>query len=252
MRYFFVLLLLVFLCFSCNRDLTDGSGTAGPAFAQPTPNTTAGLRAGQKTPEALAGSPEREMTETPAAASPEELPDPAEAKRMGPGRTTPVVRDRSATTAPQAGQKSNTGTAPVGGGAVVVSKIQAPQVFEVYTTPCYGNCPEYTLRLFEGGLLVLDAKKGLRQQGLHTQQLQFFQYSDLVEQFNRLAAADLAPVYPTTEIPTDIPATVLRYTDAKGKEQKIKVYVDAPEALASFLAEVTQLPKEGIWDPAKE
>ncbi len=252
MRYFFVLLLLVFLCFSCNRDLTDGSGTAGPAFAQPTPNTTTGMRAGQKDGEAAIGSPEREMAETPAASSPEEVPSPAEAKRMGPGRTAPVVRDHSATTSPQAGQKSNSGVAPAVGGSIVVSKIKDPQVFEVYTTPCYGNCPEYTLRLFEGGMLVLNAKKGLRQEGLHTQQLQYFQYSDLVEQFNSLVATDLAAVYPATEIPTDLPATVLRYTDAKGKERKVKVYVDAPEALASFLAEVTQLPKQGIWDPAKE
>jgi len=129
----------------------------------------------------------------------------------------------------------------------------APIVFKVRKTPCYGNCKQYAIRLHDTGELVLEGKKNLRQLGLFTRQMMGFKYQDLVQQFIDLKPTELAKLYPENEeVAADLPATILTFNDVAGEEHEVKVYYDAPEPLAEFLAQVERLAETGTWEKAVE
>lgn len=186
-----------------------------------------------------------------------EVGDEYAAKREGAGRKQPVVRGVPRTASQPVANPTTTGTAqgatePLNG-EKSVRDISAPIVFTVTKAPCRGYCEMYELRVHDTGLMVLDARRNMRLQGLHTQKLMNFKYSELVGAFQQLEVEKLAEVYPVDKpIAADVPATLLDFTAEDGTKKRIEVYNSAPEALADFLEQIDALVKQGIWEKAAE
>lgn len=257
MRYFFLFLLMIALIYSCNRDTVDvanaNSTFMAPAYA-PKSSESDDEQLGKPDLSPTAGFDRTKDAVPPDSPQPP-IGDPQDAKRMKPVRTSP---------APDRGQAKTGAVAPtqklivekqVAEPGLSVKAIKEPAVFKVSKTACYGNCKEFSLALHEGGLLVLDGKRNVRYEGLNTQQMMGFKYGDLVKEFQSIIVTGLADIYPETEeISTNLPATILYYTLANGKEKTVRVYdLDAaPEPLAAFLNKAEEMVGSGIWNKARE
>lgn len=133
-----------------------------------------------------------------------------------------------------------------------VNTIDAVEVFRVYTSPCYGNCKEYTVTLYNNGLLILNGKKNISREGFYSLQLENYQQSELMEAFRAATAEGLFTIYPVDEpVPADVPSTVLAYPGNDGKDQRIRVYADAPVALQDLFTLVEEMAETASWKAAK-
>lgn len=261
MRHLLLFVLSVCLFTACNRDAVGVESTApGPVIAPASaPQTRAERDASLARPAALEERPDQLPDNTgknePGDAA--EVGEEFAAKREGPGRMSPVIRVEPR----QASQpviKPNTSNGsqdnlPLEDSEKSVREITAPIVFSVSKSPCRGFCEMYELRVHDTGEMVLDARRNMRLQGLHTRKLMNFKYSELVGAFQQLEVDKLAEVYPENKpIAADIPATFLDFTTEEGEQKRIEVYHDAPEALAEFLEQIDALVKQGIWEKAAE
>lgn len=261
MRIFFLLLLLIALVYSCNRDTTEAVTTTAPksyqapaAAPRSDGNDATKLGKADLSPEPGFNKSKDGVPMEPALP---ELGDPQEEKRkVSAQRARPVTQQKMEARQASATRKSpEMMTSPPAQAGVSVASIMEPSVFKISKTACYGNCKQYILELHEGGLLVLQGKRNVRHEGWNTQRMMRFKYQDLMKEFQEITASELADVYPgTEEVPADLPATVLRFADADGQERSVRVYdLDAaPEPLAAFLQKLEDMVENGIWDKAVE
>lgn len=261
MRIFFLLLLLIALVYSCNRDTTEAvNSTAAATYQAPaSAPKSASNDATQLGKADLSPAPgfNKSKDGAPMEAALPELGDPQEEKRkVSAQRARPVGQQKlEARQASATQKKTEIMTSPRAQAGVSVASIVEPSVFKISKTACYGNCKQYKLELHKGGLLVMEGKRNVRHEGWNTQRMMSFKYQDLMKEFQALTASELADVYPDAEeVPADLPATVLRFADADGQERTVRVYdLDAaPEPLAAFLQKLEDMVENGIWDKAVE
>lgn len=239
-----LLLTVLAVLTGCNREAAPQGEFLAPASAPPQSERTT-MREEDKPKEG------RPMIEGPSAADLEAANEPnggqitpeqaAAARKMGPGRTNPVPdRPQTATPTP-----ANTG-APTAGKPVL--DYDRP-VFSVSKTPCYGKCQQYSLTLTNDQQLILDAKNNMDKKGRYTIRLNRQEYSKLLAGLDSLNLQALPAVFPqdTKMIPADVQATVLRFPNLAGEEQKVEIYSDAPDKLANFLARFEAMIDRKDW-----
>lgn len=255
MRLFFVLLILTFFLFGCGRDSTGiaedralttaAAPAATPANAYDKRNPTDPVKpTGQSDTQVGRDqmAPVESMRE--GTASPEDV-----ARYSGAGRPAGGTERRAGTTENPPKQFE----LKLNEGPVMISKIEAPAVFTVAKTPCYGECKQYSLTVHNNGLVVLNAKKNLDRKGFYTVALSTIDSAKMLELFRRATASGLLTVYPAgEEIAADIPSTKLEYAGVNGLPQVIRVYSDAPAALQTLFDEAEKLAEKGDWKLATE
>ncbi len=242
----------------CGRDARTGTDFAAPPAAAPAyqpsnddgteplkePTEGAGIKAesADPAPEDLRQplNPEDSKKISPATRGKREETNTLSAQQAGgatPGNPQAINEEKKTMALPE---------------IVNVNKIDAVEVFRVYTSPCYGDCKEYTLTLYNNGLVILNGKKNLSREGFYSTVLENYQSSDLMTAFRTATSEGLFTIYPVDEpVPADIPSTVLVYPGNDGKEQSIRVYADAPETLQALFDFVEKMAETATWTAAK-
>lgn len=261
MRYIFLILLFSFLLFGCGRDAAGvGEETAAaPAIAPASAPATPGDKRNNQTP-AKAPDVGAEEIGRDQMAPVEQMHAPPvtreEAKRLSPVNRGKPAQNQSVTPANPTPDQSPSAQFELNGGdpsAVVdVNKIEAEQVFNVSKTPCYGDCKQYAVTVYNNGLVILNGKKNVSRTGYFSLVLEDYPQSKLMDFFRDATADGLLKVYPAgKEAPVDVPATVLRYPGVNGLPQSIRVYGGAPEKLQRLFDLVEEMAEQADWKIAK-
>lgn len=209
------LLLLLTVAFSCNRK-------ANPAvFAEPT--------VPKERPTVQKNIPSiEEMGET----LPED-PGPVEAVlNIGGGKDPLTMRT------------------PEG---IAAAKANPEVVAELRKTPCYGDCPVFTLQVMTDGSLRYDGKKNTDLIGKYTGQPKsdpFFKVGAMAVKARFFNMADFYPE-DADSAPKDLPRTVTTI-DWRGRKKTVTHLGDGPEALVEIETYLEGLIMDAIWTPLEE
>ncbi|MFT7121064.1 MAG: hypothetical protein ACJAZ9_001242 [Neolewinella sp.] len=260
MRYFFLILLFTALFFACGRDTTnvgdatDLASTPAPASA---PAQNISKLDGKDVPRAPDTGAEvigRDQM-APADDYHPGTADQAEARRMTAVNPRKVSggEARTVVTGQQAPPKQMELPKATFPDVIDVSEVKAAEVFSVRKTPCYGDCTQYEVTLYDNGLVVLEGKKNVDKKGFYSVILPNYQQSDLMNAFRKATGQGLLTLYPEGEtVPADLPATILSYPGSNGRAQNIKVYSEAPEQLDALFAFVEEMVAKDDWKQATE
>lgn len=259
MRYFFLFLLISFLMFGCGRDTAGvGDDAAAPALAPASAPADRGAKRDNQEPQkAPIETAERIGRDQMAPAEPMNAPEVTmeDVRSLSPANRNGRNQNQTQTRAENAPQQQPSQfemAQAQGSGVIDVDKIDAEQVFSVSKTPCYGDCKQYSVTLYNTGLVVFHAKKNVGRTGYYSMMLKNFSQSELMQYFRNATADGLQTVYPVGEAtPADVPATVLRYPGVDGRIQAIKVYADAPEKLQQLFDLVEEMAEQEDWKLAK-
>lgn len=255
MRFAILTILLFTALTACNREALDATapkdGFLAPASAPPRPpapvrNTMREVEKPGEVAPMMEATDDLKADNEPSPGVP--TPEQIEAiRRQGPRRTTPMP-DRPQTAAP---------TAPPTAGSVPTAATSGKPVldydrpmFSLSKTPCYGKCPQYSLTLTNDRQLILNAINHMDKKGKYSIRLNAREYNTLLMGLDSLNLQTLPAVYPqdTKRIPSDVQATVLRFpNDAGTEEKKVEIYFDAPEKLASFLTRFEAMVERKDW-----
>lgn len=116
-------------------------------------------------------------------------------------------------------------------------------------TPCFGECPEYELMIFDDRKVVIDAKQHLEIEGRYISELSEDRYEALISEFKESNFFAFEDEY-TSNI-TDLPTTFVTFR-TEGKEKKIMDYHGAPEELKELEKAVHELIVELEWEEVEE
>ncbi len=251
MRYLLLLPLLVTFL-SCNRQATRLEQTGGGPVTATAPMPTTDDNAPRNRNEELRmeDSPDLRATIEETPASPDvDRPQTSKVSPMNPNWEKRKREQQKGQTPQTMPEKNAAGTQvqnPIPDADV--KALQAPVLFRLRKTPCYGDCPVYSMTLLESEMAILDATKGTVKAGKQVQKLGHFDYTDLVTQFRQVAGMELADRYPVEgNVPVDLPFTELTFTDEEGKERVIEVYGSAPEPLADFITSLEEIATGYGW-----
>jgi len=95
-------------------------------------------------------------------------------------------------------------------------------------TMCRGQCPVYSLSIFENGLAQYIGKENVEKIGTYEKNLSSSEIKSLKTAFNQANFFDFEDEY--TALVTDLPSTYISYTQ-NGRTKKIRDHYGAPEAL---------------------
>jgi hypothetical protein len=84
---------------------------------------------------------------------------------------------------------------------------------------CFGKCPIYSMKVYDGGYTVLDANKFGKRQGKYSKTLKKKEYKALVKAFNNANVYQFDDEYPS-DIP-DLPSILITYKGESGKKSII-------------------------------
>ena len=129
-----------------------------------------------------------------------------------------------------------------------VGDVNVP-IIKLEKTSCFGNCPVYSLYIFENGSVIFDGVKNTDIIGSYKKQLSHSELKDIINSFNNANFFDFEDEY-TSSI-TDLPTTYISY-NYKGKYKKIRDYTGAPKKLKELEKIISNIVNEEGWDKVKE
>lgn len=121
---------------------------------------------------------------------------------------------------------------------------QLSQVLSLSKTACFGECPVFTLKIYNNGLAVLDGKKFLRHIGLYEMMLTSEEMKALIKTCDEGELFALKDDY--TERVMDIPTTTLVY-NRDGKTKKISGNMKFPVGFKSVVKDCMDLLDDDRW-----
>ncbi|MEO0875077.1 MAG: DUF6438 domain-containing protein, partial [Bacteroidota bacterium] len=80
---------------------------------------------------------------------------------------------------------------------------------EMFKGPCFGSCPVYKLKIYEGGVAAYEGQRFTNRIGLHTKLLDQNTYRDLINAFEESNFWSYQNIY-KAQIP-DLPTVTLTY-----------------------------------------
>jgi hypothetical protein len=114
-------------------------------------------------------------------------------------------------------------------------------------TPCFGRCPVYSVKIYDTGLLVYEAKKFADTTGCFYRVLSKQEMAGLRESFNRAGFFKLADKYPEeAKAPTDLPSCIVFYTDGTAQKTVTDKRWETPETLTRLEKGLDSLIHAGI------
>ncbi|MEM6772374.1 MAG: DUF6438 domain-containing protein, partial [Bacteroidota bacterium] len=249
-----------FLLFGCGRDAAEvGAPAAAPALAPvPAPAKKVDVSNLQKIePSGVLEEGHKVQAVELESVNVEKVPDITreDAKNLSPvnrgrKRRTTTADNNATNSSPAVQTEPNLGEEPQM--VIDVKAIAAKELFRVAKTPCYGDCKQYAVTIYDDGLVVMHGKKNVIRKGYYTQRIANLEQSELWQYFREATAEGLLRVYPAGEAaPADVPATVLTYLGVDGQPQAIRVYADAPEKLQRLFDLIEEMAESGAWQIAK-
>ena len=117
-------------------------------------------------------------------------------------------------------------------------------LFRFDKTPCFGQCPTYTMTFYSNGTVRLDGKAHLDLLGIYELKMKKKQVKQLVERLDEIGFCKLEEEYGTGI--SDFPSTIIS-KNCSGKHKTVTAVVDMPEDLAEFINETHNLLAEEKW-----
>jgi hypothetical protein len=115
-------------------------------------------------------------------------------------------------------------------------------------SPCFGNCPVYSVLILDNGQGTYHGKKFVEKQGVFTFKLQ---KEELLQIHNMANEIDIFSLKDKYDRPiTDIPSTVIIYKE-NGLRKEILDRVDAPAELKRFEKLIDILIADKDWQPVE-
>lgn len=127
-------------------------------------------------------------------------------------------------------------------------KVADSLYFLKQTTPCFGQCPVYTFKVFQSGIAVLEGKKFFDYEGVFETRLNEDQLNQILHWAEEVAYFELEHVYdaPITDIPS---STTGLYLD--DRSNWVYNRANSPEELRIFERNIEMMIKDLQWKPSK-
>ena len=106
---------------------------------------------------------------------------------------------------------------------------------EMKKTPCYGQCPVYTIKISKNGKGLFEGTKNVDNIGTYRFRLSGKEIDELIRSFEKIRFFELEDRY--HKFVSDLPTTWLTYR-ADGKHKKIMDYYGAPQELKNLEMEI--------------
>ena len=116
----------------------------------------------------------------------------------------------------------------------------------VETTPCFGQCPVYTLTISNNGGVLYNGKNFTKVSGTQTGTLNPEQLKELKSRVAQLGVKDLKESYDNPNV-TDLPSTYYTFYDGS-KTKKVVARYEVPEKIKQFQKYIDQLINEINWE----
>lgn len=111
-------------------------------------------------------------------------------------------------------------------------------------TSCRGECPQYSIVIYNSKKAVLDAKSNLELKGKYTLELSDDQYTELIKAFEDAEFSSFEKEY-TAKV-TDLPTTYISFL-TNDSLYTIKDYYGAPQKLKELEKKVANLLEVEGW-----
>lgn len=115
---------------------------------------------------------------------------------------------------------------------------EADLMAEMKKTPCYGQCPVYTIKISKNGKGVFEGTKNVEKIGTYSFRLSGKEMDELVASFEKIRFFELDDRY--HKLVSDLPTTWLTYQTG-GKQKKIMDYYGAPKELKDLEKQIETL-----------
>ncbi|AZQ63540.1 hypothetical protein EI427_15315 [Flammeovirga pectinis] len=119
------------------------------------------------------------------------------------------------------------------------------EVIKMSKTSCRGNCPQYSIIIYNSKKVLLDAKSNLQFEGKYSLKLNDEQYKTLVKSFEDTGFDNFKAEY-TAKV-TDLPTTYISYL-TNDSLYTVKDYYGAPKELKMLENNIANLLELEGWE----
>ena len=116
---------------------------------------------------------------------------------------------------------------------------------------CYGECPVYTLTVYNEGLAKFNGKKFTDKTGIHTKQLSKAQVSELRSALEKAKLFQYPDSYSNGIVDAQL-TTLTYYSENDGPVKRITGKDDRPEALKALDTRLVELVNSAGWESLKD
>ena len=127
-----------------------------------------------------------------------------------------------------------------------IKNLDATAFIELETTPCFGTCPTYTMKLFADGKASFNGRQYSKKQGDY---IAVFSEEEVEKIFSRLLdlkVMERPDAYDDPRV-TDLPSNILTFFDGSSTKT-IRCRFDIPEDMLAFIKEMRALAESTeVW-----
>jgi hypothetical protein len=127
-----------------------------------------------------------------------------------------------------------------------IKNLDATAFIELETTPCFGTCPTYNMKLFADGKASFNGRQYSKKQGDY---IAVFSEEEVEKIFSRLLdlkVMDRPDAYDDPRV-TDLPSNILTFFDGSSTKT-IRCRFDIPEDMLAFIKEIRALAESTeVW-----
>ena len=115
-------------------------------------------------------------------------------------------------------------------------------------TPCYGQCPTYSIKIYKSGYVVYDGIRFVDKMGTYSTRISERKIQAIINKANEIGYFDLNDVYDSPV--TDLPSTIT-YLSVNGQKKRIKDRVRGPEKLREYEKYFDSIFEDLEWKETK-
>ncbi len=131
-----------------------------------------------------------------------------------------------------------------------IKNLDASAFVQLETTPCFGTCPTYTMRILKNGQATFNGRQYAKKQGDYVKVFSEETMQALLDRIVGLELMKRPDIYDNPRV-TDLPANVITFFD--GKESKtIRCRFDVPGDMLDLIKELRSLAEATEGWTAKE
>ena len=121
---------------------------------------------------------------------------------------------------------------------------QLTKVIEMYKSPCFGECPTFTLTIYEGGFASFNGRAYTDKEGVYVQQLSKEVYKTLMNTFQTANLDQYKDHYPSDL--HDLPKVTIKYF-SKGGSKSIMGDIERPEVIVNLEKQLDKIADAQGW-----
>lgn len=131
-----------------------------------------------------------------------------------------------------------------------MKNLDAAAFVELKTTPCFGTCPTYTMKIFANGQGTFNGRQYSKKQGDYVRVFSEEEVRTIFEKIVSLNVMDRPDMYDNPQV-TDLPSNVITFFD--GKESKtIRCRFEIPDDMLELIKDLRSLAESTEGWKAKD